>query len=143
MSEPFRRVDDRIIVDIPLTLREWLAAMAHKTAGDAVDISTSTHHRLLGPIDPTLDHDDPLMQLHRQMTVEGSLGRFITTHTHESLSEDDAEEWIRAFQLMLAAFSAERAIMTAEDRDNLSQQDHYDLITLQSGVSLMIEALDS
>jgi hypothetical protein len=44
---------------------------------------------------------------------------------------------------MLAAFSAEHAIMTAEDRDNLSQQDHYDLITLQSGVSLMIEALDS
>jgi hypothetical protein len=143
MSEPFRRVADRIIVDIPLTLREWLANAARKTAGDALDVSTSTHLRLLGPIDPTVDHDDPLTQLQRQMTVEGSLGRFITTHLDEHLSEDDAEEWIRAFQLILAAFSAEHAIVTAEDRDNLSQEDHYDMITLQSGISLLIEALDS
>lgn len=142
MSEPFRRVDDRIIVAVPQDLLNWLAVMARKTADDALDVSTSTHHRLLGPIDPAVNHDDPLTQLQRQMEVEGSLGRFLTTHLDESLSEEDAEEWVRAFQLMLAAFSAEHAIVTAEDRDGLSEQDRYDLLTLQSSVALMIEALD-
>ena len=74
MSEPFRRVPEGIALDLPSSLRIWLANMAQKTSDDAVTMEDPVHRRLLGPIDPSKDHDDPVTELQRQFAVEGSLG---------------------------------------------------------------------
>lgn len=143
MSEPFRRVPEGIKIDLPESLRTWLASMAQETSGDAVTMESPAHRRLLGPIDPSKDHDDPITELQRQFAVEGSLGVLIATAHNDLLTEEEAEEWIRALQLILAATAARMAIVDEDDLANLNDENTEIVTTLQAGISLMIEALDA
>ena len=143
MSEPFRRVPEGIKVDLPDSLRQWLASIANETSEGAVTMSSPAHRRLLGPIDPSQDHDDPVTELQRQFAVEGSLGVLIATANATLLSDDEAEEWIRALQLMLAATAASMASVDEEDLRNLNEENTEIVTTLQAGISLMMEALDA
>ena len=142
MSEPFRRTPDGIAVDLPFDLRSWLATGAREAADDAVRVDGPVHRRLLGPINPADDHDDPISELQRQFEVEGSLGILIETAHADLLSEEQAEEWIRAFQLMLAATAARYAVLTEDDLARLEEEATTAITTLQAGISLLIEALD-
>ena len=143
MSEPFRRVPEGISIDLPDPLRTWLAEQARATANDAVQMEHPVHRRLLGPIDPSQDHDDPVTELQRQFGVEGSLGVLIETAHASLLSEEQAEEWIRALQLILAATAARLAITNEETLSRLSEENAEIVTTLQAGISLMIDALDA
>ena len=143
MSEPFRRTPDGIAVDLPDELRRWLLSEAEQAAADANTMGDPVHHRLLGPIDLSADHDDPLIELQRQFAVEGPLERFVATAFATLLSEDEAEEWIRALQLMLAAAAARLAVQTDDDVAALAQDAAAELTTLQAGISLLIDALDT
>ena len=143
MSEPFRRVPEGIALDLPSSLRIWLANMAQKTSDDAVTMEDPVHRRLLGPIDPSKDHDDPVTELQRQFAVEGSLGVLIETSNNEVLNEEQAEDWIRALQLILAATAARMAITTEDDLGRLNDAENEVVTTLQAGISLMIDALDT
>jgi hypothetical protein len=142
VTEPFHRTLDGIAVDLPAPLRSWLAAMATESAGDAI-VDGPVHRRLLGPINPTADHDDPLSELQRQFGVEGSLGVLVETAHAELLSEEQAEEWIRALQLILAATAARYAISSEDDVAALGQEEASTVTTLQAAISLLIEAIDS
>ena len=142
MSEPFRRVPDGIAVDLPEPVRTWLADMAVEAAEDAVTAGP-VHRRLLGPINPTADHDDPVSELQRQFSVEGALGTLAETAQAPLLSEEDAEEWIRALQLILAATAARLSIQTNDDLAALDKDQTSTVTTLQAAISLLIEALDS
>ncbi len=141
MSEPFHRTARGIAVDLPGPLRSWLAAMATEAASDAL-IDGPVHRRLLGPINPTDDHDDPLSELQRQFGVEGSLGALVETAHAELLSEEQAEEWIRALQLILVATAARYAVADEDDVAALGDEEATTLTTLQGAISLLIEALD-
>jgi hypothetical protein len=143
VSEPFRRVPEGIALDLPTPLRDWLKEMAQQASEDAITMESPVHRRLLGPIDPSQDHDDPVTELQRQFAVEGSLGLLIQTADASVLSEDQAEEWIRALQLILAAAAARLAINHEDDVRRLNQADTAVVTTLQAGISLLIEALDS
>ncbi len=132
-----------VAIDLPEPLRRWLAALATETAHDAVRVDNPVHRRLLGPINPTDDHDDPVKELQRQFGVEGSLGVLVETAHAEMISEDQAEEWIRALQLILAATAARMAILTDEDVAALDEKSTSTITTLQAIISLMIDALDS
>jgi len=124
-------------------LRTWLAEQARAAATDAVQMEHPVHRRLLGPIDPSQDHDDPVTELQRQFGVEGSLGVLIETAHESLLSEEQAEEWIRALQLILAATAARLAITDEETLSRLSEENAEIVTTLQAGISLMIDALDA
>lgn len=141
MSEPFRRVPAGIAVDLPSPLRDWLASMATDAAGDAV-VDGPVHRRLLGPINPTADHDDPLSELQRQFGVEGSLTQLAATAHEPTLSEEQAEEWIRALQLILAATAARYAVTTEDDLATLAEEQNSTLTLLQGTISVLIDALD-
>ena len=143
MSEPFHRTATGIAVDLPDELRRWLLGEAEAAGADVVTIGDPVHHRLLGPIDLSADHDDPLIELQRQFAVEGPLERFVATAHATLLSEDEAEEWIRAFQLMLAAVAARLAVQTDDDVAALKEEAAAELTTLQAGISLLIDALDA
>jgi hypothetical protein len=143
MSEPFRRVPEGIALDLPDSLRRWLADMARQTSDDAVTMEHPVHRRLLGPIDPSKDHDDPVTELQRQFAVEGSLGVLIATAQEPVLSEEEAEEWIRALQLILAATAARLSITQEDDVIRLNESDTEIVTTLQAGISLLIEALEA
>ncbi len=143
MSEPFRRSPSGIVVDLPDPLRTWLATMAEEAGRDAVDPGGAVHRRILGPIDPTADHDDPLIELQRQFGVEGSLSILIATAHATELNEGEAEQWIRALQLVLAATAARLSIMEEDDVAGLGREDAQTLTTLQALISLMIDALDA
>ena len=67
----------------------------------------------------------------------------IATANATLLSDDEAEEWIRALQLMLAATAASMAIVDEEDLRNLNEENTEIVTTLQAGISLMMEALDA
>jgi len=142
MSEPFRRVPEGIALDLPESLRTWLAEQAQLAGEDAVRMDDPVHRRILGPINPTVDHDDPLDELQRQFAIEGALAVLITTAHTEVLSEEEAEDWIRALQLILAATAARHALHTEDDLAALNQEATTAVTTLQAGISLLIEALD-
>jgi hypothetical protein len=143
MSEPFQRVPDGIAVDLPSQLRHWLAESARQASDDAVRMESPVHRRLLGPIDPSQDHDDPIVELQRQFSVEGSLGVFIATADAQLLNEEEAEEWIRALQIMLAAAAARFAVVDEDDVARLDEEQTAIVTTLQAGISLLIEALEA
>jgi len=142
MSEPFRRTPEGIALDLPETLRTWLADQAKEAAADAVRVDGPVHRRLLGPINPADDHDDPVSELQRQFEVEGSLGVLIATAHTDLLSDEEAEDWIRAFQLMLAATAARLSILSDDDVAGLDEEAATTVTTFQAGISLMIDALD-
>ena len=142
MSEPFRRTPEGIALDLPAPLRSWLKALALASAEDAVQVDGPVHRRLLGPINPAADHDDPVSELQRQFSVEGSLGTVVASADATLLSEEEAEEWIRALQLMLAATAARLSVRTEDDVAGLGEEDAQTLTTLQAAISLLIEALD-
>ncbi len=143
MSEPFHRTETGIAVDLPKPIRLWVAENAAAAATDAVVLGNPVHRRLLGPIDPTSDHDDPLTELQRQFAVEGSLGVLVKTADARELSEDEAEEWIRGLQLILAATAARLSIFDEDDVADLDESDGQTVMTIQALISLMIDALDS
>ena len=142
MSEPFRRTPEGIAVDLPAPLRAWLRDLAQSSAEDAVQVDGPVHRRLLGPINPTADHDDPVSELQRQFGVEGSLGTLVASADDRLLSDEQAEEWIRALQLMLAATAARLSIQSEDDVARLGQDDASAVTTLQAAISLLIDALD-
>jgi hypothetical protein len=142
VSEPFRRTPEGIALDLPGPLRGWLKDLARDSAEEAVQVDGPVHRRLLGPINPAADHDDPVSELQRQFSVEGSLGTLVNSADAELLSEEQAEEWIRALQLMLAATAARLSIRNDDDVAGLGQEDASTVTTLQAAISLLIEALD-
>jgi hypothetical protein len=142
VNELFRRTPEGIALDLPEPLRSWLVTMAQEATDDAVRVDGPVHRRLLGPINPAADHDDPLSELQRQFEVEGALTIFIQTAHHELLSEEQAEQWIRALQLMLTATAARLAIRTEEDLAQLDEEATATVATFQDAISLLIDALD-
>ncbi len=143
MSEPFLRSPSGILIDLPDPLRQWLGEMATEAGRDAVDPGGAVHRRLLGPIDPTADHDDPLIELQRQFGVEGSLSILLATVNATEINEEEAEQWIRALQLILAATAARLSVLEEDDIAGLDQEGAQTLTTLQALISLMIDALDA
>ena len=143
MSEPFQRSPSGIVIDLPDPLRQWLGEMAAEAGRDAVDPGGAVHRRLLGPIDPTADHDDPLIELQRQFGVEGSLSILVATVNATEINEEEAEQWIRALQLILAATAARLSVLEEGDVARLDEEAAQTLTTLQALISLMIDALDA
>jgi hypothetical protein len=115
--------------------------MATEAGSDAL-VDGPVHRRLLGPINPTDDHDDPVSELQRQFSVEGSLGALVESAHHELLTEEQAEEWIRALQLILVATAARYEVASDDDVAQLGEEEANTLTTLQAFISLLIEALD-
>ena len=62
---------------------------------------------------------------------------------NEVLNEEPAEDRIRALQLILAATAARMAITTEDDLGRLNDAENEVVTTLQAGISLMIDALDT
>ena len=143
MSEPFRRTPTAVIIDLPAEVRTWLVGLAEDAGAEVVEVGGATNRRLLGPIDLTADHDDPLLELQRQMAVEGPLNVLVATAMASEFSEDEAEQWIRALQMVLAAAAARFGLQTEDDVDGLSREDHGAITTLQAIMSLLMDALDS
>jgi hypothetical protein len=141
-DEPFRRSPTGITVSIPPLLRSWLIAQAQAAAAGAVQLGDPVHRRLLGPIDPTEDHDDPLTELQRQFAVEGPLSLLVATAEATEISEEEAEQWIQGLQLILAASAARLAVVTEDDVAALDEVQHGELTTIQALISLLIDALD-
>ena len=142
MSEPFRRTPTAVIIDLPAEVRTWLVGLAEDAGAEVVEVGGATNRRLLGPIDLTADHDDPLLELQRQMAVEGPLNVLVATAMATEISEDEAEQWIRALQMVLAA-AARFGLHTEDDVDALSREDHGAITTIQAIMSLLMDALDS
>jgi len=143
VSEPFHRTPDGVVVDLPTEVRTWLVGLATDAGAEVVEVGGPTNRRLLGPIDLTADHDDPLLELQRQMAVEGPLNVLVATAMATEISEDEAEQWIRALQMVLAAAAARFGLRTEDDVDGLSREDHGAITTIQAIMSLLMDALDS
>lgn len=143
MSEPFRRTPTAVVVDLPTEVRTWLIGLATDAGAEVVEVGGATNRRLLGPIDLTADHDDPLLELQRQMAVEGPLNVLVVTAMATEISEDEAEQWIRALQMVLAAAAARFDLRTEDDVAGLAREDHGAITTLQAIMSLLMDALDS
>lgn len=132
-----------MVVDLPSEVRTWLVGVATDAGAEVVEVGGAINRRLLGPIDLTADHDDPLLELQRQMAVEGPLNVLAATAMATELSEDEAEQWIRALQIVLAAAAARFGLHTEDDVDGLSREDHGAITTIQAIMSLLMDALDS
>ena len=143
MSEPFRRTPTAVVVDLPTEVRTWLIGLATDAGAEVVEVGGATNRRLLGPIDLTADHDDPLLELQRQMAVEGPLNVLVVTAMATEISEDEAEQWIRALQMVLAAAAARFDLRTEDDVAGLAREDHGAITTLQAIMSLLMDALNS
>ena len=143
MSEPFRRTPTAVVVDLPTEVRTWLIGLATDAGTEVVEVGGATNRRLLGPIDLTADHDDPLLELQRQMAVEGPLNVLVATAMATEISEDEAEQWIRALQMVLAAAAARFDLRTEDDVASLAREAHGAITTLQAIMSLLMDALDS
>jgi len=143
VSEPFRRTPTAVVVDLPTEVRTWLIGLATDAGAEVVEVGGATNRRLLGPIDLTADHDDPLLELQRQMAVEGPLNVLVVTAMATEISEDEAEQWIRALQMVLAAAAARFDLRTEDDVAGLAREDHGAITTLQAIMSLLMDALDS
>jgi hypothetical protein len=145
-STGFIRVGpDAIVVDLPLELREFVDKLASDIEGIVSDPTTSAHDRICGPINVSVDYDDPLTTLEREMGI----GQLCST-VHESkalsvLNDEQAESWLKVISLSLSAVAARLSIVDEQTLEAVQSRDPQAtqvLALLQTLQSILCAALD-
>lgn len=98
--------------------------------------------RLLAPLDESAFADDPLVTLMRQHALDEVFDTVESSAPRSTLSDAEAESWLEALGLVLAARTAQLGLRTEEDRRRVSRRDEafFQVVyALQLG---LMEALD-
>ena len=140
---PIRRTAAGIEVALPAWVTSLLVSSVRDVHRDVEVPGSVAARRLLAPIDESAADDDPIVTLMRQHaldevfdTVESSLERAL-------LTDAEAESWLEALGLVLAARMAQLGVRTEEDRRRVGRRDEA-FLQVVYGVQLgLMEALDA
>ena len=140
---PFARTDrTTITVNLPAggpeVIRE-LSAMARRVLDQP---ASASYGRLCMPINVSVDHDDPLRSLERQVGMEQTCDIVDRTATNQALTLDEAEAWFRLFGLTTATMAAELGLTDETAREALAGYDAAMLDMVQILQVCMVIALD-
>lgn len=100
-------------------------------------------HRLLAPMDESADHDDPVLTLMRQHALDDVFETVERTAQQGLLSDAEAECWLEALGLLLAARAAQLGVRTEEDRRAVTRRDEGFLHVVYAIQLGLMEALDT
>lgn len=99
--------------------------------------------RLLAPLDESASADDPLVTLTRQHALDEVFDTVESSASRHTLSDAEAESWLEALGLVLAARTAQLGLRTEEDRRRLSRRDEAFLQVVYAVQLGLMEALDA
>jgi hypothetical protein len=136
-----RRRDGRIEVKLSDVGRQFVHEQFARLRLVDEDPNSPWRGTLSGPIDPTLDVDDPVRMLERQGAINQSAELALVTENEQFLSPGEAWAWLTALQLALRATAALEGLATEMDVKAKSSQDLVVVHNLQSLLFDLSEAL--
>lgn len=120
---PIRRTASGIEVALPAWVTSTLAAAVHQVRRDVSTPGTAAVRRLLAPMDESASDDDPIVTLTRQHELDNVLACMAATVDRRVLSDAEAETWVEALGLLLAARAAALGVRTDEERRSVGRRD--------------------
>ena len=112
---------------------------------NVVDSASDTHvwhGALRQPIDPTKDADDPALLAERDNATLSAAQLSVLTVDDEHITDAEAWAWLTTLQLALRATASLQSLATDEDVDALSDEEAFDVRSLQSLLFELAACLD-
>ena len=137
-----KSADGSIAVTLPAP---WSGVMTDLADGVLERLSAPTSvggKRLLGPINPELDCDDPLRTWERESVLEKVAKDVRETAQNTTLNEDQAEAWLQLLGMATAMVAAELGIGSEEDLERFDGELGMPLAIMQLLQVCLITALD-
>lgn len=98
-------------------------AAAEAVRRAASDGAAPGYERVCGPIDPSLDDDDPLTRLERQVLVEDRCRVVTESAGAPELTLDQAEAWLSVLTTFTGLLAQTHGIVDDETREQAEAQD--------------------
>lgn len=142
-TPPIRRTAAGIEMALPGWVTSLVASSVHELRAEVERPGSDAARRLLAPIDESARDDDPLVTLMRQHALDEVLGAVEHSTGRPVLSEAEAESWLEALGLLLAARAAQLGVHTETDRRAVRRSDEAFLQLVYALQLGLIEALDA
>lgn len=114
---------ESITLTMPYQLREFLRDAATLVKTSVADQASPGYQRVCSPIDPSMDDDDPLARLERQVSVEADASDMLESIYSTSLTNDQAESWLRVLTMSSAIRAHIAGVYCDDDMANLDPFD--------------------
>lgn len=125
---------------------DWITALLQSSVQslrrDVETPGSPAAQRLLAPMDESTANDDPLVTLMRQRALDDVFETVEATAGRRILTDAEAEAWLEALGLVLAAKTAQLGIRTETDRHGLGWREEAFLQVVYALQIGLIDALD-
>ncbi len=136
-----RSADGTIEVDLPKSLRRFVAEAALAVRRTAEDPAAVGHGRIMRPLEETAEDDDPLVTLERQSSIEEICALVEATARNERLTDDEADAWMKVLSLTLAIRAGQLGLTGDDDPERLDASESEQIRFLQALLVLLVDAL--
>jgi hypothetical protein len=109
-----RRRDGRIEVRLNELGRSVVREAFHNVVAAEHDPTHDWHASLTSPIDPSLDHDNPLSMLARQNETSTNAELATLTLDEQFLNESEAWSWLTTLQVALRSTAQSKGLLDQE-----------------------------
>jgi hypothetical protein len=136
-----RRRDGRIECRLNTPARDFVDAIAEQVERSDEDPTHEWRATLSSPINPVLDHDDPLSVLKRQSGTLSNAQLCRASVRDEFINDAEAWAWMTTLQVGLRASAAAAHVVSEEDLDTMSEHTRSQIETLQLFLFALAEVL--
>lgn len=140
---PIRRTAAGIEVALPAWVTSLLVSSVREVRRDVEVPGSVAARRLLAPLDESATDDDPIVTLMRQHALDEVFDTVESSAERTLLTDAEAESWLEALGLVLAARMAQLGVRTEEDRRRVGRRDEAFLQVVYAVQVGLIEALDA
>jgi hypothetical protein len=140
---PIRRTAAGIEVMLPTWVLSLVLDSVRRLRHQLETPGSPATGRLLSPLDETATADDPIVTLMRQHALDEVFDTVESSAQRGVLSDPEAEMWLEALGLVLAARTAELGIHTEVDRRGVGRRDEAFLRVVYAVQLGLIDALDT
>ncbi len=140
---PIRRTSSGIEVALPHWVTSLVTAAVRQLRREVDAPGSVAAQRLLAPLDESASDDDPIVTLMRQHALDEVFDVVEASAQRTVLTDAEAEAWLEATGLVLAARTAQLGVRTEEDRRAVSRRDEAFLQVVYAVQLGLIEALDA
>lgn len=118
-----------------MRLNEFARSVARDTFSQVVaaerDVEHVWHAGLTAPIDPSVDHDDPVAMLSRQSEMATNAELALVTLEEQFLNEAEAWSWLSTLQVALRATAITHGLLSDENLGACDEAVRTYVLTLQ------------
>jgi hypothetical protein len=111
--------DGSIYIGLPPEVRAFMQDRAQEVATTLNDPADEGYGRLCGPVDPSLDDDDPLVRLERQMSIESLCNLVSQSADKEDLTAPEAEAWLQVLTMAASILATRLGLYEQDSTESL------------------------